>query len=353
VTWIRQSSPRLGQASHTDTLMRWVMLATLPGLAAQTWFFGWGNLINVLWCALLAIIFESLVLRLRNRSPGPAVRDGSAALTGVLLGLSLPPLLPWWISLVAVAAAIILAKQLYGGLGQNPFNPAMTGYAVVLVAFPAAMAGNWAEPAPLLAQPPGLAATLTRIFLPSAAHIHLWADAVTMATPLSLYKEQIAAMTAGEVLKNPAFGGFIAYGWEWVNLGFLAGGILLLFRRILSWHIPASYLAALTVLSLALAWDPDTAVPLKLHLLGGATMLGAFFIATDPVTAATSRRGKLIYGAGVGALVFVIRTYGSYPDGVAFAVLLMNLCVPLIDRFTVPRPFGRASNPTGPGAGGG
>ncbi len=346
MTWIRQSSPRLGQASHTDTLMRWVILATLPGLAAQTWFFGWGNLINVLWCALLAVGFESAVLRIRGRSPGPALRDSSAALTGVLLGLSLPPLLPWWVSLIAVAAAIILAKQLYGGLGQNPFNPAMVGYALVLVAFPAAMAGNWAEPVPLLTHPPGFAATLTRIFLPHGSHTPLWADAVTMATPLSLYKQQIAAMTAREVLKNPVFGGFIAYGWEWVNLGFLAGGTLLLFRRILTWHIPVSYLAALTILSLALAWDPDTAVPLKLHLLGGATMLGAFFIATDPVTAATSRRGRLIYGAGIGSLIFVIRTYGSYPDAVAFAVLLMNLAVPLIDRYTVPRPFGRAQAPS-------
>lgn len=316
--------------------MLWVMLATLPGLIVQTIFFGWGNLINVAWCIALAIGAEAAVLRLRQRPLKFYLSDNTAALTGLLLGLALPPFTPWWVSAVAVIAAIVMAKQLYGGLGSNPFNPAMVGYALVLISFPVAMTTNWAAPAGLFQGAPGFLETLGLI----AAGKQTAIDAYTMATPLDVYKHDIGALVAEEVRQHPSFGTGVAKGWEWVNLAFLAGGLVLLYLKIITWHIPVSVLAALVVMSLAFGSNQDLYAPLSLHLLAGATMLGAFFIATDPVSAATSHQGKLIYGAGIGLLLYVIRTWGSYPDAVAFAVLLMNFAVPFIDHYTPPRTYG-------------
>ena len=321
----------------TGRIMQWVIAATLPGLLALTLFFGWGYLVNVLWCTLVATATEALILRLRQRPVSFFLGDGSAALTGVLLGLSLPPLLPWWISLTAVAGAIVLAKHLYGGLGSNPFNPAMVGYALVLISFPQAMTIHWAQPVALLDDPPGLINTLAIIAgLAEPAAI----DSVTGATPLDVYKHEIGSQLASAVTANPIFGAGIARGWEWVNLAFLAGGLVLLYRRIITWHVPVSFLSALTLMALLFGHDPDQAVPVQMHLFAGGTMLGAFFIATDPVSAATSNKGKLWYGAGIGVVLYIIRAWGAYPDAVAFAVLLMNMTVPFIDYYTRPRTYG-------------
>jgi len=336
MAYLRVSSPHTHAAPRTGRVMQWVILATLPGLLAQTLWFGWGNLINVLWCVLVAVTAEALVLKLRKRPVRFYLSDYTAVVTGLLLGLSLPPLLPWWISMVAVLSAILMAKHLYGGLGYNPFNPAMVGYAVVLISFPVAMTTTWATPLSLLDNPLSLADTLKQIFVGAGPAI----DGFTMATPLDIYKHEIGAQIATVVTQNPAFGEFVAEGWEWVNLGFLAGGLFLLWKRIITWHIPVSFLAALSLMALLFGWDPDQAVPLSLHLLAGATMLGAFFIATDPVSAATSNQGKLVYGAGIGIILYLIRAWGAYPDAVAFAVLLMNFAVPFIDYYTPPRTFG-------------
>ncbi|HBI78065.1 MAG TPA: electron transport complex subunit RsxD, partial [Marinobacter adhaerens] len=161
-----------------------------------------------------------------------------------------------------------------------------------------------------------------------------------MATPLDEYKHKITTHTATEVLNHPTFGEGIARGWEWVNAAFLAGGLLLIALRIITWHIPAGFLGGMIVMSLAFGNNADLYAPLSLHLLAGGTMLGAFFIATDPVSAATSHQGKLIYGAGIGILIYLIRTWGNYPDAVAFSVLLMNFAVPFIDHYTPPRTYG-------------
>ena len=334
------TSPHTQGARRTTQVMLWVIVATLPGLLAQTWFFGWGNLINVLWCMLLALGFEAAILALRRRPLGFYLKDGSAAVTGVLLGLALPPLGPWWLPVVAVGFALIFAKHLYGGLGYNPFNPAMAGYALVLVSFPVAMTTNWAQPPALGGAHLGPIDTVLQIFAGHANAAGAGVDAYTGATPLDVYKHRIGAELADSVRQDPVFNGFIAYGWEWVNLGFLAGGLLLLVRGIIGWQVPTAMLGSLGLLSLALGWDPDTSTPFALHMLGGGTMLGAFFIATDPVSGATSVRGKLVFGAGVGLLLYVIRSYGSYPDAVAFAVLLMNFAAPFIDYYTQPRTFG-------------
>lgn len=336
MAFVQQSSPHAHKARPTSRVMLWVILATLPGLLAQTLFFGWGNLINVAWCVAIALASEAAILKLRSKPVAFVLRDNTAAVTGLLLGLSLPQLVPFWVSAVAVISAIVIAKQLYGGLGSNPFNPAMVGYALVLISFPVAMTTNWAEPALLWNNAPGFGDTLAAIASGQQTAVDGW----TMATPLDEYKHKIATHTAAEVLAHPTFGEGFAKGWEWVNAAFLAGGLVLIGLRIITWHIPAAFLGGLVVMSLAFGSNADQYAPLSLHLLAGGTMLGAFFIATDPVSAATSHQGKLIYGAGVGVLIYLIRTWGNYPDAVAFCVLLMNFAVPFIDHYTPPRTYG-------------
>ncbi len=332
------TSPHTHASPSTSRVMQWVVAATLPGLVALISFFGWGYLINVLWCVLVAVVTEAAILRLRKRPVGFFLRDWSAVVTALLLGLALPPFAPWWVSLIAVVSAIVVAKHLYGGLGSNTFNPAMVGYAVVLISFPVAMTTNWATPLELLDSPPGFIATLGHIF----GFAGTVPDAFTGATPLDIYKNEIRAELATTLREQPVFGDFVALGWEWVNLAFLGGGLFLIWKRIITWHIPLSFLASLALMSLLFGHDPDQAVPVQMHLLAGATMLCAFFIATDPVSAATSNRGKLWYGAGIGVLLYIIRAWGAYPDAVAFAVLLMNFTVPFIDYYTQPRTYGHS-----------
>ncbi|MEP4465107.1 electron transport complex subunit RsxD [Marinobacter alexandrii] len=336
MAFAQQSSPHARRARSTSQVMLWVILAALPGLLAQTLFFGWGNLINVVWCIAVAVASEAAILKLRNKPIAFFLKDNTAAVTGLLLGLSLPQFAPWWVSGIAVISAIVMAKQLYGGLGSNPFNPAMVGYALVLISFPVAMTTNWAEPALLWQGAPSFTDTLQAIASAQQTVVDGW----TMATPLDEYKHKIGSLTAAEVTSHPSFGDGVARGWEWVNAAFLAGGLVLIGLRIITWHIPVSFIAALAIMSLAFGSNADQYAPLSLHLLAGGTMLGAFFIATGPVSAATSHQGKLIYGAGIGVLIYLIRTWGSYPDAVAFSVLLMNFAVPFIDHYTPPRTYG-------------
>lgn len=340
---LRVSSPHLSRPGNTGDVMMLVVLATLPGLAMLTWFFGWGNLINVAWAALVAIVCEALVLLFRRRPLRFYLTDYSALLTAVLLGISLPPLAPWWLTMVATGFAIIVAKHLYGGMGQNPFNPAMIGYALVLIAFPVEMT-SWLAPQSLSiteGQNPGFMQTLMAIFPFLGGEAF---DAVTMATPLDAFKHK-GGLTAEEFWSTELVASSQSWrAWQMVSIGFLIGGAYLIYRKIFTWHIPVSMLVAIMVMSLLFwATDPSTYASPELHLLGGATMLGAFFIATDPVTAATSLRGKLYYGAGIGILVYLIRNWGNYPDAVAFAVLLMNFVAPLIDHYTQPRTYGHKS----------
>jgi len=265
-----------------------------------------------------------------------------------LLGVSLPPLGPWWMVVLGTIFAIIIAKQLYGGLGQNPFNPAMVGYVVLLISFPVQMT-TWLPPDALQHHHVGFADTLLTIFTGhnsqdlSAYQLQMNVDGVTQATPLDAFKTGLrSGHSADQILATPLFGGALAgLGWQWINLGFLAGGLYLMWRKIISWHIPVAMLGMLTFCA-ALAWGlaPESYSSPLVGLFSGATMLGAFFIATDPVTASTTPKGRLIFGALIGLLMWLIRTYGGYPDGVAFAVLLANITVPLIDHYTQPRVYG-------------
>lgn len=335
------TSPHMHRPLDTGQVMRTVILATLPGLAALTWFFGWGTLINIVWGSLVAIAFEAAMLKLRGRPVNFFLRDCSALVTAILLALALPPTVPWWLTMVALLFAIVIAKHLYGGLGSNPFNPAMIGYVLVLISFPKHMTA-WLPAQSLTgATALGFVDSLSLIFTGHVADHGV--DAFTMATPLDTFRNyhgQFEKLAAAPVMH----GQWAGVGWEWVNLGFLVGGLYLLAKRLITWHIPVSMLAALALLSFPFyASDPDNHASPLFHLFSGGAMLGAFFIATDPVTAATSARGKLIFGAGIGIFVFVIRTFGGYPDAVAFSVLIMNITAPFLDYYTQPRTYGHAA----------
>jgi len=337
------TSPHTKGPKRTSNMMRWVIAMTFPGLALQTFFFGWGNLHNVLWCSVVALLSEVFILKLRKRPIAFYLNDYSALVTGVLLGLALPPFAPWWVSFVATAFAIIFAKHLYGGMGYNPFNPAMVGYALVLVSFPVAMTTSWATPFSLLEQTPTIGETLNSIWGGKSLP-----DAFTGATPLDVYKHEISHSLSEKVLENPIFGTGFSLGWEWVNLAFLFGGLVLLALKVIPWQTPVGVLAGLAIPSILLGYDADQYTPLMIHMLSGATMLGAFFIATDPVTSCTTTRGRLLFGLGVGVFTYIIRTYGSYPDAFAFSILLMNFAAPLIDIYTQPRTYGYKDAKRGP-----
>lgn len=327
----RITSPHATGNQRTQRVMLQVLLATAPAVLALTWLFGIGTLVNLLWASLVALCCEAAILAMRKRPIAFYLKDGSALVTAVLLALALPPYAPWWLTLIAVGFAIIFGKQLYGGLGQNPFNPAMLGYVVVLISFPLPMT-TWPAPHSV-----GMLAGIE----------HIWGlaslpDGWSQATALDSLKTN-KSLTMDELwARSPAFGHFGGLGVEWVNLAFLLGGLYLLKQKLISWHAPAGMLGALAVMSL-LFWNgsgSDSNGSPLFHLLSGASMLGAFFIVTDPVSGATSQLGRIIFGAGVGVLVYIIRTWGGYPDGVAFAVLLMNLAAPTIDYYSRPRAYG-------------
>ncbi len=336
-------APHTPPTTPVPVVMRRVLYALVPAGVVFIWYFGWGFLINFLVAAFAAVLAEAAVLRLRGRSTRQAVRDGSALVTAALLAFSIPPLVPWWIPAFGAVTAVVLAKHLYGGLGKNLFNPAMVGYAVLLVSFPVEMT-QWVPPrmGDLDYDHLNFVESLDYAFTGELPGEDI--DAYTRATPLDITKEQLRAGQPFEQIRaGSLFGDFGGRGWEWVANSVGLGGLYLLYAGTIRWHIPTSFLLGLLVPATALhVWDPSGFASPGFHLFSGATMLGAFFIATDPVSAATSERGRLIFGAGIGVLTFGIRTWGGYPDGVAFAVLLMNAAVPIIDRYTRPRIYGHA-----------
>lgn len=344
--WIA-SSPHNHQQSETSALMRMVIYATIPGIFAQWYFFGWGNLIHISLAVITAIIAEFTVLSLRKKQITQQLFDGSAILTAVLLGISLPALAPWWVTITGTVFAIVVVKQLYGGLGHNPFNPAMAAYVMLLISFPVQMT-LWQPPLSLLAMDIQLTDTLYVIFSGytpqgySVEQIRTHIDGFTMATPLDTVKTNLTlGLTVVESMEAPTIGKHFGVGWEWINAGFLLGGLFLLSKKAIHWTTPTSFLFSLFLCSfIAFIISPDSSASTMFHWFTGATMLGAFFILTDPVSGATSVKGRLIFGALAGLLVFLIRKFGGYPDAVAFAVLLCNMSAPLIDQYTRPRTYG-------------
>jgi Na+-translocating ferredoxin:NAD+ oxidoreductase subunit D len=296
----------------TPGIMRAVLFALVPGVLAHLFVFGPGILVNVGAALATAVVVEALALWLRAQ-PLVALRDGSALVTALLAALALPPAISPAIVAVAVGSGLLLGKHVYGGLGANLFNPAMVGYAIVLISFPRQMAA-WPTPAGT-------------------------ADAITGATPLERFMHR-GGLTVDDVWQRAeGFGWLGGLGWEWINLAFLAGGIWLIARRVVDWRIPAATLAALGLLA-ALAYDGGSSASLgspAFHWFSGGTMLAAFFVATDPVTAPTTAQGRVAFGLLVGALIFAIRGYGAYPDGIAFAVLLGNATAPMLDHLVLRR----------------
>ena len=305
---------------NTSNLMLQVIFGLTLGVALQFYFYGWGVIYQITLALLTGIAAEILFLKIRNKSID-VVKDNSAALTAILLAISIPSIAPWWIVVLGTSFAIIFGKQLYGGLGSNPLNPAMLGYAFLLISFPLEMT-RWTSS--FLSFGEGLNVIFSSINI----------DALSSATRL---EEAKFALMKGEVFNPIQIDQTV-----WINLGFLFGGVYLFYKKVITWQIPLSFLAGIIVMSaLLMLVDSDHAMGPVFHLFHGATMLGAFFILTDPVSSSTTPRGRLIFGFLIGILVIIIRTYGSYPDGVAFAVLLLNIAVPLIDYYSKPKVFGR------------
>ncbi|HKB61014.1 MAG TPA: electron transport complex subunit RsxD [Gallionellaceae bacterium] len=334
------SSPFISKPDSVSRIMLTVLMALIPGIALYVWSYGPAVLVSIALASVTALATEAAMLKLRKRPLKPFLSDNSALLTAWLLGVSVPALAPWWMVVVGTAFAIAVAKHLYGGLGSNPFNPAMVGYAALIISFPVQMT-HWIAPHGVGGHVLSFSDQLGFIFgnhLPDG----LTLDAVTTATPLDTLKTQLHMNRhIADIFAMPIYGDIAGKGSELVALGFLIGGAWLLFRRIITWHIPVAFLGALFVTAgIYHLYDPAHYVAPPFHLVAGASMLGAFFILTDPITGPTTPKGKLIFAGGAGVLTYMIRVFGGFPDGIAFATLLMNICAPLIDAYTQPKVFG-------------
>lgn len=331
------------KASVSRTMLL-VILALLPATLFGLYQFGWPAIFLFLITLAASVISEAISLRIAGKPVRPFLLDGSALLTGWLLVMTLPPWAPWWIGVVGAFFAIIVGKQVFGGIGQNLFNPAMVARVALLISFPLQMT-QFHTPAPLFsAQSPGLMEGIAITF----GH-EFEVDAFTSPTTLGHFKTELSqgigieqASTGTDSIVSMLTGSLAGSMGETSALLLLLGGLFLLYKRIISWHIPVSMLGTLAMLAgIFYLIDPGRYVDPLTHLLSGAAIIGAFFIATDLVTSPVSVRGQLIFGAGIGLLTFVIRTWTAYPEGVAFAVMLMNACTPLIDHYLKPRIYGR------------
>ncbi|RRN03366.1 electron transport complex subunit RsxD [Bibersteinia trehalosi] len=329
------SSPHTHSTNLTANFMLWVIGAMLPAIGVMWWFFGYGVLWQIALALSLATAIEMIIAKLRRKPTAFYLSDMSGVLTALILAVAIPSYAPFWVMMIGVIVALLLGKHVYGGLGQNPFNPAMIGYALLLVSFPVQMTA-WLPPLSLLNEPPSFADSFALIFSGVSTDgfsLHQLigsVDGISSATVLDNAKHSQNALPS-DLLFN---------GWGQINLAFLLGGVVLIYKRIIHWQIPVAMLASFALLSGLTDLFSNTTWSMPLQLFSGAMMFGAFFIATDPVSASITPKGKLIYGALVGLLVYLIRYYGNYPDGVAFGVLLANICVPLIDHYTQPRLYG-------------
>ncbi len=336
------SSPYNWGQQNVRKVMLQVQMAATPALFVHAYFFGIGIFVHIAIALSVAFAAEAAMLYLRQKPIKPYLLDWSVVLTAIDIVFCLPPTSPWWITASAVLFAVILAKHIFGGLGYNIFNPAMAGYAFVLISFPAVMT-VWHLPNALVANPLDAWQTIDYIFtntLPNGVAL----DALTGATPLEaartglLNDQTLSAIFSHELIFQS---GQLANSSFWLNMSFLLGGLWLLYKGIIRWQMPVGFLLAMVILASAFhAYDPERYAGVLFHLFSGATMLAAFFIITDPVTGSTTPTGRLYFGLGAGVLVYVIRTWGGYADAVAFAVLLMNMLAPWIDSMTVPRVYG-------------
>ncbi len=336
-------SPHAHAPVSVNRVMASVLLALLPATLFAFWLHGWPA-IHLWWVASVsALLTEAIALRLRGLPVAAGLADGSAWLTAWLLALSLPPWAPWWIAALGSAFAVLVVKQAFGGLGQNVFNPAMAARVMLLIAFPLEMT-LWNTPAPLFsAAAPGFQHGLAITFGGAG-----W-DAMVSATPLGHVKTELArGIEATASLPGVFVASDALFGLRPGSLGesaapwLLLGGLWLLWRGVITWQAPVAMLLGVAIpAAIAQAIDPAHQLGVLPHLLSGGVILAAFFIVTDPVTSPNSAAGQFVFGLGVGLLTWLIRAFGGYPEGVAFAVLLMNSMTPVLDRFMRPRIYGR------------
>ena len=331
-----QQSPFIQKAPSVTLVMMFVMVALLPGILAYLFLFGIGVILNLTIAIITGLAAEYFILRIRNLPIKLFITDGSAIVAASLLAISIPPITPWWIIVIGTLFTIVVAKHLYGGLGSNLFNPAMIGYAVLLISFPAVMT-KWPLPASHLLD--FSIAQQIEIFIYGTQNI---IDSVSSATPFDYIKTQIFLdrpykinLSEGMPLNSYVNASII------ISISFLIGGIFMWFKKIITWHLPITFLISLILIS-SIFWliDSDRFLSPYMHIINGGTMLCAFFIITDPVSGPTTPKGKIFFAFGVALLVYLIRVFGGYPEGIAFAVIFMNICVPLIDSLTQPKVFG-------------
>lgn len=310
------SSPHLHATQDLKSVMYDVVIALLPACAVSMYLFGLRALAVILTATVAAMAFEAGVLYLRGRKDIKAtVFDGSAIITGILLALNVPPNLPLWMTGVGSFIAIVVAKHLFGGLGYNIFNPALIARVFLLISYPVHMTA-WIAPR--------------------------MTETITAATPLGVLKTEGLAKVQGSWTNMDFFlgntGGSLG---EMSALALLLGGAFLLYRKVISWEIPFSMLASLAVFT-GIFWmvNPQKFADPLFHLLTGGAIIGAFFMATDMVTSPVTPKGMLVFGVGIGLLTGLIRLFGGFPEGVSFAILIMNALVPTIDKYTKTRKFG-------------
>lgn len=321
------SSPHAHSGASVQRIMLDVILAMVPVMLAAVFFFGVHAVRLIAVCTLTCVLTEAACRKAMGRDSG--IRDLSAVVTGILLAFNLPPELPTWMAVLGSITAIAIAKQVFGGIGYNPFNPALIGRVALLISFPVAMTRwtSWNIPAP-------------------ATGI----DAVTTATPLGMFKSAIDAGQAPPYAFDITTFARFFFGQQNGCLGevsafaILLGGAYLLYRRCIAWQTPVFFLGTVLVFSgIVYAFNPAQSMPPHVHLVTGGLMLGAVFMATDMVTSPVTRRGMAVFGIGCGILTVLIRIWGGYPEGVSFAILLMNSVTPLINRYTRPRVFGKGT----------
>ena len=319
-------SPHIHSKTSTKSLMRDVVIALLPAVIVSIVFYGWKELLVISVSVLSCVLLESLITRYMLRKPD-TICDWSAAVTGVLLALNRPPTTPWWVVLIGAAVAIGVAKMTFGGLGQNVFNPALVGRVFLLISFPTYMT-HWEIPQGLF----GL-------------------DAVTGATPLGVIKEGL--MQGGDVSGIMAENGYSYSQMLLANIGgsageasaiaLLVGFVYLLVRKVIKPWITLSVLGTVAVVSLIFSLiDPAQYTGPLFNLLSGGMILGACFMATDYVTSPMSTKGGIVFGVGIGFITLMIRYFGAYPEGMSFAILIMNSTVPLLNRWFHQKKYGRA-----------
>ena len=344
------SSPHITGAASVQKVMLLVGAALLPGTMFGIWQFGWPALFLFLITTGSAVLFEAIALRMAGKPVRLYCMDFSALLTGWLLAMTLPPWAPWWIGVLGSFFAIVIGKQIFGGIGQNLFNPAMLARTILLISFPLEMT-TWIAPKPFGSATAPDAANSWDITANGIPDL----DAVSSASMLGHVRTEIGrGESVPDILLSIYDPIVSAVGTVSGSLGetsavlFLLGGLFLIYKKVISWHIPVATLVTVALLaSIFMLIDAERYPGPLFHLFSGGLMLGAFFIATDPVTSPVSNLGKIVFGAGIGLLIFIIRSWGGYPEGMAFAVLLMNAATPLIDHYIKPRIYGHEGGRVG------